>query len=78
MSYKESKELEQRSIDVNILKQDALKLEIMWCTEVVICNYSYRSCEKKNDLFASMFPDSKIASQFRIEESKCVYTILME
>ena len=71
-SSKESRELKQQSIVVNVLKRDTLKLDIMWWTEVVICNYSYRSCEKKNDLFASMFPDSKIASQFR---AKCTYRI---
>ena len=65
-SSKEPKELKQQSIDMNILKQDNLKLEILWFTEVVMCNYSYYSCEKKIDLFASMFPDSKIASQFRL------------
>ena len=71
-SSKESKELKQQSIDMNVSKQDTLKSEIMWCTDDVMCNYSYRSCEKKNDLFASMFPDSKIASQFR---AKCIYRI---
>ena len=71
-SSKESRELKQQSIVVNVLKRDTLKLDIMWWTEVLICNYSYRSCEKKNDLFASMFPDSKIASQFR---AKCIYRI---
>ena len=39
-SCKESKELKQQSIDMNFLKQDTLKSEIMWCTEVVMCNYS--------------------------------------
>ena len=33
----------------------------MWYTEVLICNYYYRSCKKENNLFASMFPESKIA-----------------
>ena len=75
-SSKESKELKQQSIDMNVLKQDTLKLGIMWCTEVVMCNYSYHSCEKKNDLFASMFPDGKIASQFGLGETKCAYVIL--
>ena len=72
-SSKESKELKQQSIDMNVLKQDTLKLEIMWCTEVVMCNFSYRSCEKKNDLFASMFPDSKIPFQFRLRKTKYAY-----
>ena len=73
---KNPKKLKQQSVDVNVFKQDTLKLEIMWCTEVVMCNYSYRSCEKKNDLFASMFPNSKIASQFCPGKTKCAYTIL--
>ena len=54
---------------MNVLKQDTLKSEIMWCTEVVICNHYYRSCKKKNDLFVSMFPDIKIASQFCLGET---------
>ena len=52
-----------------------LKSEIMWYTEVVICNYSYLSCKRKNVLFASMFPDSKIVSQIRLGKTKCAYTI---
>ena len=75
-SSKESKELKQQSIDMNVSKQDTLKSEIMWCTEDVMCNYSYRSCEKKNDLFASMFSNSNITSQFRLEKTKCAYVIL--
>ena len=50
----------------------------MWCTEVVMCNYSYHSCGKKNDLFASIFPDSKVASQFRLGKTKYTYMILYE
>ena len=72
---KESKELKQQSIDVNVLKRDMLKSEIMWYTEVVICNYSYLSCKRKNVLFASMFPDSKIVPQIRLGKTKCAYTI---
>ena len=36
---KQSIELKQQSVNVNILKQDTLKSEIMWCTEVVMCNF---------------------------------------
>ena len=73
-----SKELKQLSIDVNVLKQGTLKLEIMWCTEVAMCNFSYRSCKKKkkNDLFGSMFPDSKVASQLGLGKAKCAYPLL--
>ena len=36
-SSKESEELKQQSIDMNVSKQDTLKWEIMWCTEDVMC-----------------------------------------
>ena len=58
---------------MNVLKRDTLKSEIMWCTEIVMWNYSCCSYKKKNDLFAS---DSKIASQFSIGKAKCSYMIL--
>ena len=45
-------------------------------TEVVMCNYSYHSYKKKNDLFAYMFLDSKIAFQFHHGKTKCACTIL--
>ena len=38
MSSEEPKQLKQQSIDMNVLKQGTLKSEIMWCTEVVMCN----------------------------------------
>ena len=66
-------DLIQQSIDVHILKQDTLKSEIMWSTDVIMSNYSYRSCEKKNNLFNSMFHDGKIASQFHVGKTKCAY-----
>ena len=69
-SSKESKELKQKSIDVNVLKQDTLKSEIMWCTKVVMCNYSYRSCEKKKKIYlhlcfliAKLLPSSVLGKQ---------------
>ena len=69
-------DLRQQSIDVHILKQDTLKSEIMWSIDVIMSNYSYRSCERKNHLFNSMFHDSKIASQFHVGKTKCAYVIL--
>ena len=48
----------------------------MWYIEVVMCNYSYHSREKKNDLFLSIFPDSEIAFQFRSWKTKCAYMVL--
>lgn len=69
------KEPKQQSIDVNVLKQDTLKAEILWSVEVVASNYSYRSCEDKSVLFSSIFPDGKIASQFQLGKTKCAYMI---
>ncbi|XP_041376341.1 uncharacterized protein LOC121388878 [Gigantopelta aegis] len=58
----------------------------MWYTEMitgkqnlalktVVGNYSYKSCEKIDDLFQKMFPDSKIAKIFTCGEKKCAYVI---
>ena len=69
-------DLRQQNIDVHILKQDTLESEIMWSIDVTMSNYSYRSCERKNHLFISMFHDSKIASQFHVGKTKCAYMIL--
>ena len=61
---------------MNVLKQETIKSEIMWYIEVVMCNYSYHSREKKNDLFLSIYPDSEIAFQFRSWKTKCAYMVL--
>ena len=37
---------------------------------------SYRSCDKSNALFASMFPDSNIARDFAMAKTKMRYTIV--
>lgn len=63
---------------MNVLKQDILKSEVMWCIEVAMCSYSYHSCEKKNGMLVSTFPDSQIAFQFLFGKTKCAYMILYE
>ena len=53
--------LKQSSINTVLQKENVTRAEIMWALEILMNNYSYRSCVGKNQLFTSMFPDSSIA-----------------
>jgi len=52
---------------------DTLSAETFWALKCMDAHYSYRSCEKNNLLFQTMFPDSNIAKSFTCGESKCAY-----
>lgn len=57
----------------SISKTDTLKAEILWCLKVVEDHQSFHSCQGNNELFRRMFPDSAIAKNFQLSESKCKY-----
>ena len=52
-------------------KTDTLKAEILWTLKIVNAHNSFRSCE--DSVFASMFPDSAIARNFKCGETKSRY-----
>ena len=47
----------------------------MWALEVIMSNYSYRSCASKSELFSVMFNDSNIAKDFSLGKTKLSYNI---
>lgn len=61
------------SISVFSAKDDVTVSEILWALKCSVSNYSFRSNEGNNDLFARMFHDSKIAVNFRMSYTKCQY-----
>ncbi|KAJ8879024.1 hypothetical protein PR048_019630 [Dryococelus australis] len=57
------------------IKEDVTRAEIVWALKVVDSRYSKSSCYDISDLFSFMFPDSNIAKQFSLGETKCSYVI---
>ena len=57
----------------SITKTDTLHGKILWCLKVVKDHQSFHSCLGNNQLFQWMFPDSAIAKNFQLPESKCKY-----
>ena len=47
----------------------------MWALEILMNNYSDRSCVGKDQLFSSIFPDSSIAQKFQLGKMKASYVI---
>lgn len=66
----------QQTIDYTLIKQNATKTEIVWALELLLYNYSYRSCGNKSDLALTMFEDNKVAYNFALGKTKCSYVIL--
>ena len=67
--------LKQSSINTVVQKQNVTRAEIMWTLEILMNNYSYRSCVGEAQLFTSMFPDSSIAQKFQLGKTKASYVI---
>ena len=53
----------------------AREAEIIFATDVVLSKQSFNSCANKSDMFAAMFPDSKIAGKFSCGATKCTYLV---
>lgn len=49
--------------------------EILWVLDLITSKYSVNSCRNKNELFAAMFKDSKIAQLFSCGSTKCSYIV---
>ena len=47
--------------------------EIRWVLKVARCHFSYHSCLDLSKLFQIMFKDSKIAQDFKMSKTKCMY-----
>ena len=54
------------SLDTAVVTSDVIRAEVLWTLKVVMCHYSFNSC---ND----MFPDSGIAKTFTCGATKCTY-----
>ena len=51
------------------------RAEALWAINAARHGYSYHSCNEVDDLFRTMFPDSKIAEQFSMERIKMSYVV---
>jgi hypothetical protein len=51
------------------------RAEALWAINAARHGYSYRSCDDLGDLFRSMFPDSRIAENYKMERIKLSYVI---
>lgn len=56
-----------------MLSQDAMKAEIVWAINRIMCHSSLRGGEESSNLFPIMFPDSAIASKFQMKKDKLAY-----
>ena len=65
----------QTTLDGCVTKSDVTKAEIVWLLKTVDNGFSVCSNDEINEVFSVMFPDSKIASQFRMARSKAMYEI---
>ena len=56
-------------------KENSINAEILSTLNVMMKHFSFRSCMDWDKLFKSMFPDRKIARQFKRSKTKCSYYI---
>ena len=61
------------SVSTHVTRLDILNAEIWWCLKVVAAGYSFRSSEDISFLWRNQFPDSEIAQQCQVGETKCMY-----
>ena len=54
---------------------DSMSAEIFWLAKVSVSNLSLRSVDNIGDLFRAMFPDSKIAANFKLSHTSASYMI---
>ena len=52
-----------------------MNAEIFWLAKVSVSNLSLRSVDNIGDLFRAMFPDSKIAANFKLSHTSASYMI---
>ena len=61
------------SLDTAVVTGDIIRAEVLWTLKVVMCHYSFNSCNDISATFRSMFPDSGIAKTFTCGATKCAY-----
>ena len=54
---------------------DSMNAEIFWLAKVSVSNLSLQSVDNIGDLFRAMFPDSKIAANFKLSRTSTSYMI---
>lgn len=52
-----------------------LSAEIVWALKTVKSNFSFASNDGNNETFGVMFPDSSIAADYKMSQTKCKYSI---
>lgn len=63
------------SIESFCTKDDVSKAEAIWSLKVVNSKFSLNSCSDIGDTFKLMFPDSSVASKFKMGATKCKYIV---
>jgi len=58
-----------------LIKDNVTKAEIIWALNGIMCHTSLRGASNAADLFPLMFPDSDIASRFRMQKDKNSYVV---
>ena len=64
------------SLDTAVVTGDVIRTEVLWTLKVVMCHYSFNSCNDISVTFRVMFPDSgidRIAKTFTCGATKCAY-----
>ena len=61
------------SLDTAVVTGDIIRAEVLWTLKVVMCHYSFTSCNDISATFRAMFPDSGIAMTFTCGATKCAY-----
>ena len=72
---KDKNSLKQSTIGSCTNKNLVSNAEIIWALDVVLSKYSFNSSSNKTELFALMFPDSKVAKDFTCGKTKCSHLV---
>ena len=63
------------SVQSFVTRDEVTKAEVLWTLKSVMSHQSYNSATGLNDLLMTMFPDSDIASKFRLGADKMAYIV---
>ena len=55
------KQTSHTSVDTAVVTGDVIRAEVLWTLKVVMCHYSFNSCNDISATFGAMFPDSGIS-----------------
>lgn len=64
-------EQKQAAILDMLVKYTVLKDKLIWCLDTLCSQYSLQSSNSKLYQFTAMFPNSKVACEFRSGKTKC-------